>query len=92
MIIILGILVVAMCTAGSYCFIIVEDWLKVLAPHLVLAICIEVINTALSSGCPGVALACNRCSRQYLDHGEYENWSHTTHLYAGSSHKRDITP
>ena len=61
-------------------------------PHLVLTGCIEAMKIALSSGHPVVALACKRCSRQYLDHGEYANWRHTTHLYAGCGHKWDVTP
>ena len=49
----------------------VEDWLKVVAPHLVLTGCMEAMKTVLSSCGPLVALALKRCSRQHLDHGEY---------------------
>ena len=52
-------------------FTAVEDWLKVVAPYLVLAGCIEVMKTALSYGHPVVALACKRYSRQYLEFVEY---------------------
>ena len=45
----------------------IVDWLKVLGPHLVLADCIEAMKSCLSSSHPLVVLACERCSRQYLD-------------------------
>ena len=48
-----------------------KDWLQVVAPHLVLTNCMGAIKTALPFGHSVVALACKRCSRQYLDHGEY---------------------
>ena len=70
----------------------VEDCLKVVAPHLDLSGCIDSINTALSSGCPVVGLACKRYSRQHLDSGEYANQRHTTHLCAGCGHKLDVSP
>ena len=40
----------------------IEDWLKVVAPHTVLAGCVEAVNTALSFGYSVVALAYKRCS------------------------------
>ena len=69
----------------------VEDWLKVLLPHLILTGCIEAIKAVLFSGCPVVSLACKRCSRQYLYHGKYANWSQTVHLCAGCGHKWYVT-
>ena len=71
-------------------FAAIEGWLKVVVPYLVLAGCIKVMKTVLLSGRPVVALACKRCSRQYLDSGEYANWRHTTPLCIGCSHKRDV--
>ena len=44
-------------------FTAIEDWLKVVVPHLVLAGCTEAINTTLPSGHTMVALTCKRCSR-----------------------------
>ena len=66
--------------------------MQVVAPHLVLIGCIEVIKTDLSSGKSVVALTCKRCSRQHLDHEEYAHQRNTIHLYTGYSHKWDITP
>ena len=66
-------------------FATIEDWLKVVVPHFVLAAHIEVKKTALSSGHPVAALACKRCCRQNLDLGECANHRHTTHLCAGYS-------
>ena len=60
------------------------------APHLVLADYTEVMKTALSSGHPMVALACKRCSRQYLDSEQYANWRHTKYLCASCGHKWDV--
>ena len=68
-------------------FAAMNDWLQVVVPHLVLTDCMEAMKTALSSGHQVVALACKRCSRQYLDHGEYANWRHTIYLCANCSHK-----
>ena len=73
-------------------FATVEDWLQVVAPHLVLTDCMEAMKTAMSSGRPVVALAYKRCGRQHLEHGEYANWRHNTHLRAGCSHKWDVAP
>ena len=55
----------------------VEDWLKIVTPHLVLADCVEAMKTSLSSDHPVVALAYKGCSRQHLDHEEYAYWMHT---------------
>ena len=49
-------------------FSAVDDWLKAVAPHLVLTGYIEAMKTALSSGHPVVALACKKCRKQQLDH------------------------
>ena len=38
-------------------FAAVEDWLKVVVPHLALTGCIETMRTSLSCGHTGVALA-----------------------------------
>ena len=73
-------------------FAAMKDCLQMVVPHLVLTDCMGAIKTALSSGHPVVALACKRCSRQHLDHGEYANQRHTTHLCAGFGHKWDVTP
>ena len=54
-------------------FSAIEDWLKVVASHLVLADCIDAIKAALSSRHSEVALACKRCSRQHLNHREDAN-------------------
>ena len=84
----LGILAVGL----VYCRILlffstVEDWLQVVAPHLVLTGCIEAMETVLYSSHPVVALDCKRCSRQYLDHGEYVYQRHTIYLCAGCGNK-----
>ena len=63
-----------------------------MAPHLVLAGCIEAIKKVLSSGHSVVALACKRHSRQYLDLVENINWRHSIHLCAGYIHKWDAAP
>ena len=63
-----------------------------MARYLVLTGCIEAMKTALSSGSEVVTLACKRCSRQYLDHGECANLRHAVHLYAGCGHNWDVEP
>ena len=60
------------------------------APHLVLTDYIEAMKSALSSSHPVVAMACKKFSRQHLDHREYANWKHITHLSAGCGYKSDI--
>ena len=50
---------------------VIENWLKVMMPQLVLTGCIEAMKTALSSGNPVVILTCKRCSRQHLDDEKY---------------------
>ena len=47
-------------------FVAVDYWLQVVVPHLFLTGCIKAMKTAFSSGCPVDALACKKCSRQYL--------------------------
>ena len=59
-------------------------------PHLILTGGIEVMKTSLYYNHPVVALACKRCSRQYLDHGEYANQMRTTYLCDGCSQKWDV--
>ena len=56
-------------------------------PYLVLADFIVAMKSSLFFGHPMVAMGCNRCSRQHLNLGDYANWRHTTHLFAGCSHK-----
>ena len=72
-------------------FATVEDWFKLVVPHLFLTGCIEIMKIGLSSGHLVMALAFKRCSRQQVDHEEYRNQRHTTHLYTGCSHKWDFT-
>ena len=55
--------------------------MQVVAPHLVLTGCIEIMKTSLSSSPPGVALAYNICSRQHLDHRKYAHQRYATHLF-----------
>ena len=59
-------------------------------PHLFLTDCVEAIKSSLSSGNPMVALACRRCSRQYLDLVDYSNQRDSTHLCIGCDHKLDV--
>ena len=73
-------------------FVAFDDWLKVVAPHLVLAGCIEAMKTALSSYHTMVALAYKRCSRQHLDSVYYAYQRHNTHLCAGYGHRWDVAP
>ena len=68
-----------------------KDWLLVVAPYLVMIDCVEAMKIALSSGCPVVALACKRCSKQHLDLGKCAKWRHATHFCPGCSHKWDVT-
>ena len=99
MMVILGILAMAHITLQDpVVFAAVEDWLKVVAPHLVLTGCIEAMKTALSSGHPVVALACKRCSRQHLDQSrvcQLEGILHTCVLAVATSgisyHKSKVT-
>ena len=69
-----------------------QKLIQVVVPHLVLTGYIEAMKTALYSGHPVVALACKMCSKQDLDHGEYVNGRHTTHLNAGCNHKWVVAP
>ena len=50
-------------------FVAMENWLQVVAPHLVITCCIKAIKTALSSGHLVAALDSKRRSRQHLYHG-----------------------
>ena len=72
------------------CLGVVEDWLKMVAPHLALADYIEAIKGLLSYGHPVVALTCKKYNRQLLDLGEYTIQRHTVYLYAGCGNKRDV--
>ena len=73
-------------------FATIIDFLKLVAPHLVLTGCIEAMKTALTFGHPVVALACNRYSRQHWDHKQYTNLRHATHLHASCGDKWDVAP
>ena len=68
----------------------VEDWLKVVAPCLVLTDCIQAMQVSLSYSCLVVDLACKRCNRQHLDIVEYAFKSYTIHLYASCGNKWDV--
>ena len=57
------------------------------APHLVLADCVDITNISLALGHPVVALVCKRCNSQYLDLGEYAIQRKTIYLFAGCGNK-----
>ena len=52
-------------------FATIEDWLKVVVPHLALAGCIKAMKPAFSPGCIVFALAFKKCTMQYFESGEY---------------------
>ena len=64
-----------------------EDWLKVVVPRLVLADYVGVMKVSLSFGHTVVALAYNRCNRQYKELGEYAIQRHAIHFCAGCGTK-----
>ena len=72
-------------------FTALENWLQMVAPHLVLTGSMEAVKIALSSGFPVVSLDCKRYGRQYLDHRDNANWRHAIHFCASCGYKQDFT-